>query len=62
MPLFKRTPSEFLFRRFVLKHYGSNLLVDLQIDAKKEVLEYIAYSVTGQQAAVRIIKNPGYTQ
>ena len=41
MPLFKRTLSEFLFRRFVLKHYGSNLLVDLQIDAKKETLQYI---------------------
>ena len=41
MPLFKRTLSEFLFRRFVLKHYGSNLLVDLQIDAKKETLEYV---------------------
>jgi hypothetical protein len=25
----------------VLKHYGSNLLVDLQIDAKKETLQYI---------------------
>lgn len=41
MPLFKRTLSEFLFRRFVLKHYGSNLLVDLQIEAKKATLEYI---------------------
>ncbi len=41
MPLFKRTLSEFLFRRFVLKHYGSNLLVDLQLDAKKETLAYI---------------------
>lgn len=41
MPLFKRTLSEFLFRRFVLKHYGSNLLVDLQLGAKKETLEYI---------------------
>lgn len=41
MPLFKRTLSEFLFRRFVLKHYGSNLLVDLQIEAKKETLDYI---------------------
>ena len=41
MPLFKRTLSEFLFRRFVLKHYGSNLLVDLQLDAKKETLDYI---------------------
>jgi hypothetical protein len=41
MPLFKRTLSELLFRRFVLKHYGSNLLVDLQIDAKKETLQYI---------------------
>ncbi len=25
----------------MLKHYGSNLLVDLQIDAKKETLQYI---------------------
>ena len=41
MPLFKRTLSEFLFRRFVLKHYGSNLLVDLQLDAKKETLDYV---------------------
>ena len=41
MPLFKRTLSEFLFRRFVLRHYGSNLLVDLQLDAKKETLDYI---------------------
>ena len=41
MPLFKRTLSEFLFRRFVLKHYGSNLLVDLQLDAKRETLAYV---------------------
>lgn len=41
MPLFKRTLSEFLFRRFVLRHYGSNLLVDLQLDAKQETLDYV---------------------
>jgi len=41
MPLFKRTLSEFLFRRFVLKHYGSNLLVDLQLEAKRETIDYI---------------------
>jgi len=41
MPLFKRTFSEFLFRRFVLKHYGSNLLVDLQLEAKRQTLDYI---------------------
>ena len=41
MPLFKRTLSEFLFRRFVLKHYGSNLLVDLQLDAKRQTIDYI---------------------
>ncbi|MDX1403320.1 MAG: class I SAM-dependent methyltransferase [Woeseiaceae bacterium] len=41
MPLFKRTLSEFLFRRFVLKHYASNLLVDMQLDAKRETLDYI---------------------
>ena len=41
MPLFKRTLSEFLFRRFVLKHYGSNLLVDLQLEAKKDTIDYV---------------------
>lgn len=41
MPLFKRTPSEFLFRRFMLKHYASNLLVDMNLQAKRETLEYI---------------------
>ena len=41
MPLFKRTLSEFLFRRFVLKHYASNLLVDLQLDAKRDTVEYV---------------------
>ncbi len=41
MPLFKRTLSEFLFRRFVLKHYGSNLLVDLQLDAKRQTVDYV---------------------
>lgn len=41
MPLFKRTLSEFLFRRFVLKHYSSNLLVDMQLEAKRETLDYI---------------------
>jgi len=41
MPLFKRTLTEFLFRNFVLKNYSSNLLVDLQIEAKKETLDYV---------------------
>ncbi len=41
MPVFKRTLSEFLFRRFVLKHYGSNFLVDLQLDAKKDTVNYV---------------------
>jgi hypothetical protein len=41
MPLFKRTLSEFLFRRFMLKHYASNLLVDMNLEAKRETLEYI---------------------
>ncbi|MCP4300572.1 MAG: class I SAM-dependent methyltransferase [Gammaproteobacteria bacterium] len=41
MPLFKRTLSEFLFRRFMLKHYASNLLVDMSLEAKKSTLEYI---------------------
>ncbi len=41
MPLFKRTLSEFLFRRFMLKHYASNLLVDMNLEAKRETLDYI---------------------
>jgi len=41
MPLFKRTLSEFIFRRFVLKHYASNLLVDMNLVAKRETLAYI---------------------
>jgi len=41
MPIFKRTLSEFLFRRFMLKHYSSNLLVDMNLEAKKSTLDYI---------------------
>ncbi len=41
MPLFKRTLSEFIFRRFMLRHYASNLLVDMNLEAKKSTLEYI---------------------
>ena len=41
MPLFKRTLSEFIFRRFMLKHYASNLLVDMNLEAKNSTLEYI---------------------
>ncbi len=41
MPLFKRTLSEFLFRRFMLKHYSSNLLLDMNLEAKKDTLAYI---------------------
>lgn len=41
MPVFKRTLSEFIFRRFMLKHYASNLLVDMNLEAKRETLAYI---------------------
>jgi len=41
MPLFKRTLSEFIFRRFMLKHYSSNLLLDMNLQAKQDTLEYI---------------------
>ena len=41
MPLFKRTLSEFVFRRFMLKHYASNLLVDMNLEAKRQTLDYI---------------------
>ena len=41
MRLFKRTLSEFIFRRLVLKQYSSNLLLDLQLEAKSQTFEYI---------------------
>ena len=41
MPIFKRTLSEFLFRRFALKHYASNLLLDMQLESKAESLDYL---------------------
>jgi hypothetical protein len=41
MLLFKRTLSEFLFRRFVLRHYASNLLLDMQLESKRESFEYL---------------------
>ena len=41
MPLFKRTFSEFIFRRFMLNHHSSNLLLDMNIEAKKDTLAYI---------------------
>jgi hypothetical protein len=41
MPLFKRTLSEFIFRRFMLNHYDSNLLVDMNLEAKRDTLDYI---------------------
>ncbi|MBM37658.1 MAG: methyltransferase [Woeseia sp.] len=41
MSIFKRTLGEFLFRRFMLKYYSSNLLLDMNIEAKKETIEYI---------------------
>lgn len=33
--------SERLFRRFVFKYFAQNLLVDLQLQAKRETLDYI---------------------
>ncbi len=47
MPVFKRTLSEFLFRRFMLKHYESNLLVDMNLEAKRETLDYIKANTEG---------------
>jgi len=38
----RRLPfSERLFNRFVIKYYGRNLLVDLQLEAKRSNVEYI---------------------
>lgn len=39
--LFKRTLGEFFFRRFMLKYYSSNLLLDMNLEAKSETLKYI---------------------
>ena len=41
MPVFKRILSEFLFRRFMLGHYASNLLLDLNLEARREAFDYI---------------------
>lgn len=41
MPVFNRKRSEFIFRRFMLKHYASNFLVDMNLEAKRETLAYI---------------------
>lgn len=46
MPLFKRTLSEFLFRRFMLKHYASNILVDMNLEAKRDTFQYIKEHMT----------------
>ena len=32
MPLLKRIPSESLFRRFILRHYASNPLLDMNLE------------------------------
>ena len=55
MPLFKRTLSECLFRRFVRRHYAANLFVE----ASGKALERIGtpFFVRGQQVAVRIPDN-----
>lgn len=46
MPVFKPTLSEFIFRRFMLKHYASNLRVDMNLEAKRETLDYINAKMT----------------
>ena len=38
---YRRSMSERLFRRFVYKYYARNLAVDLQLQAKRQTLEYI---------------------
>ncbi len=62
MPLFKRTLSEFIFRRFMLKHFAPNLLLDLKLEAEQATLEYNVFTVVGQQLAVRILSNPMQSQ
>ena len=41
MPLFKRTLSEFLYRRYVRKQFATDLLLDLKLEAKKDTLAYL---------------------
>ena len=57
MPLFKRTLSEFIFRRFVLKHYASNLLVDMNpaADAEFEVKPVFTDLVQGVRDECRVL-------
>ena len=41
--------SERLFNRFVYKYYGKNLLVDLQLEAKRETVAYIKANMADAQ-------------
>lgn len=41
MPIFKRTLSEFLYRRFVRRHFSNDLLLDLKLEAKRDTLAYL---------------------
>lgn len=68
MPPFKRTLSEFVFRRFVLKHYASILLVDMILEATRQTLDCIKTNMPDApyfekqpalaRFAVRTLKNP----
>jgi hypothetical protein len=68
MPPFKRTLSEFVFRRFVLKHYASILLVDMILEAERQTLDCIKANMPDAPCfekqpvvarfAVRTLKNP----
>ncbi len=56
MPLFKRTLSEFIFRRFMLRHYASNIPIDMYRRARKSTLGY----AKAHTVAVRGLRTPGF--
>lgn len=60
MPLFERTLSEFLFRRFMLKHYASNLLLEMNLAAKRDTLDYINENMPDAPYFEGILENPEY--
>ena len=43
MPVFQCALSEVPFRRFMLKLYASNLLVDMNLEAQRDTLENTEY-------------------
>ncbi|MCH9004219.1 MAG: hypothetical protein IH838_02915 [Proteobacteria bacterium] len=62
MPLFKRTLSEFMLRHFYFHRWQQHEFKAFEefVQESELAYEYIAFSVTGQQVAVRVLDNPRY--